>query len=1624
MRKKGLVLLLVLFLTITLSFAVTKTTSVGLLQNTARIFDFDNDGYNDALAFSDRIDSTLSKIILHKQNNSNFYKYQTITEKELKHCALSYQDYNLDGKIDIFFSCLNSSNQVVSELHELNNGKYEQTFTFTSEKTFTQNYYGDVLFFDFNNNGYSEILSCFLVDDNNLSIYYYNGVSFTKKTTNIPSTENNCNLVPLDINGNGYFDIIQYTYDANNFSLYLNNQNSEIPFIKEDPSEYFNMTFFSNVKIKTLKAYDSNNSGYSDLYYVVDLNNTGSTRDIEFGYFINNVTKEEITLNPPILNLTYLGGHRGITYSWDNDANEESIFNINITKTNNKTVTYNILINSSSYIYGDFFDNSYDYNSGFGNMLYRVNSNFSFPNIGFNASVQAILPSGMKSEKSNIEEYRPFYTYNESFQASGQTFYPEFCDGFDTNLDGIVDGGFEIIWPDGKTENLTFQRGSNDCLKETYSFSHNDWRITLTCIGNVDNICVPENKETTSNVDRGGVSLTSPQQETGTETNTNPKTDDPKQESPKIEEPKQQEEERIILDKESSAASAERIISAISENKIRHTREYSHITTSTKVTEKIRNLNLYSAENISLILEIPKSIIPNVSYIQKLDDFVVIRNNPIIAFQKEKLDSYQEYTFSYILPGRITESQLDTIITNITLNQELREEQRREVELQLEATEKVVQIETKTEIIGNKTIITLDIDVDKFASLTNVSIYQEIPKCLVEEINHLIATSDVPFEIIDADPLIVWHFDKLIDMQKIQLQINKLADDDCIDEVITMALAKQIIFSTSEIDYKKVILSALLIPAFALILIILSSFTHHKTHHDKKVNKLIKYIKTCHQKSIKNETIITKLKQKGWDEEIIKEAFKLNAKNKTHYYFQKLNIGVHEIVLLFLIFLNILEFLHMLSGDVDYFKKIISWIILGYLLYRVSISSIITGRANKILDIALIFSFFLLTMKNLVSFAKVAIMNVDLVQDLYAFIWRYNHIFETYLFLAGLIGIIIISILLSLNPARNPSITASLIKKQNFVKRLVVVHLSLVGFFVIVFNLMFEWLAIAVDSFVLITTIFVILFLAIKHHKKILDIGIIEEIAEDAEHVYEKIVSLFHYKKFLLLGISGMLILFILTEVANFIVPYITGIYNIIYFGNFDSMHTPLFYLKDFLNPHMSLFAQQIQGLDIAHIIFLALIYLFNIFAILYLLILPGRVWYNYFKQKDKPLFEVKHFRLKPFEIAIFISSLIIFITKPIFRITTLRTYDIVAKEKTLVGVDILTQAVNLEFMPILILISLLAGVLLGVLSLKAKKLISDHILLISFAFFTYYLYLFAITQYQYYIETIKSTLNIQPMIAVYLMLFMLITFIFLYGLGYITILYLYLPRWYQKTLKNMPIIGKILIHQHHHHIKHRDAYEDDHILQARKYIKKSLESGHELFITIEHLEEKGFEIEEIRQAIQLAVPDEAIWKGLDHYHHYHHNKEIIHALHKYIKKEYKKKDLKTIINETLNVKFTEQEIVQALKKTAKKTKNKHSKKIGQDLDSHWKKLDDLIIKAENNGVEFNKIHECLYFVKNKEGAILAEHVANTLVKRNIKFSDFVKSLRNFRFTEEDIRLALRFIKPKNAYDDEIIRWV
>lgn len=484
----------------------------------------------------------------------------------------------------------------------------------------------------------------------------------------------------------------------------------------------------------------------------------------------------------------------------------------------------------------------------------------------------------------------------------------------------------------------------------------------------------------------------------------------------------------------------------------------------------------------------------------------------------------------------------------------------------------------------------------------------------------------------------------------------------------------------------------------------------------------------------------------------------------------KLQQKIEISLLSMLIILHIADFLEILPGDLDFIKKIISWSALGYLFVKASLSTILIGYKKPRFDLVIILTYFLFIVKDLVSYVGVSIEEAHLFEKFYSLILTNAVLIEKYSFYLGAILLLFISLYMAFRfKIEQPSFMAVLHEQgppsqnmKEFSVRFISLLLVLVAFFIIIFNLAIEWLAIALDAPLVVIGILVYLFIIIRYHEKFYPTHFIYKIGHIGERFYEKFMQMFHYKETLYLGVMGLLALHLLTDVGNFIFPYIIGLKDILYFGQLGPGHTPLIHL---LRGDLS--ATGLTG-DIA----LTLTYLFNAIAMIFLLVLPTFAWYRFFK--GRPL------HISRTSLSLISSSLLCFALMPAFFIKKISL-------KGLAGVDIKTQSIlsSSSIIDLLIksrttaiIVVAALAVLLGVIIwlLEYNKTIEKDffiiLALIGLLFFGFYIYYYFISLYQYYINTIIFLLKSSEwLIAVYFIFFAIITILFYVG-GYIFFMY------------------------------------------------------------------------------------------------------------------------------------------------------------------------------------------------------------------------------------------------------------
>ncbi|MBD3313780.1 hypothetical protein GF345_05030 [Candidatus Woesearchaeota archaeon] len=485
---------------------------------------------------------------------------------------------------------------------------------------------------------------------------------------------------------------------------------------------------------------------------------------------------------------------------------------------------------------------------------------------------------------------------------------------------------------------------------------------------------------------------------------------------------------------------------------------------------------------------------------------------------------------------------------------------------------------------------------------------------------------------------------------------------------------------------------------------------------------------------------------------------------------KKLEFGAGEILLLFLIALNILEFAGLLPHDLDYLKKIISWVALGYLLYKADLTEIIFGYKDKLIDTLLILAYFLIIMKNFIVFSKTAVdaigsLEGSFLMPLYIFILDHALAFEIITFYIGAILLIIVACFnLFLNvDIKAPSIMA-MIHSEGMsegigqrIGRTITSFLIFVTFFIVVFNLIMEWLAWAIDSSILVLAIFFYFFFFIKYSRKFDAENFVYKVGNVGSDFYRNAIRLFHSKDTIMIAVSGILVLHLITDAGIFILPYITG-KEISYFTALGAGHETIITLAS-----ASLASVQ-AGLAKALVI---IGYLFNVLAALFLFIGPAFIWYELYSGERKGIPRIAYF--------LFFSSIAYLLMNPVFSMKRILI-------ERIAGVDIITTSLGMQNIQLYTMIAIAAGMTAFALTYMhvLRRCLKYIIFSLVAMFFGYYIYLFSFDIVAFYINALFN--GIPALAKFYFLIFLAATMLF-YSIGGIYFIYIALYSLHKKEV-------------------------------------------------------------------------------------------------------------------------------------------------------------------------------------------------------------------------------------------------
>jgi hypothetical protein len=469
---------------------------------------------------------------------------------------------------------------------------------------------------------------------------------------------------------------------------------------------------------------------------------------------------------------------------------------------------------------------------------------------------------------------------------------------------------------------------------------------------------------------------------------------------------------------------------------------------------------------------------------------------------------------------------------------------------------------------------------------------------------------------------------------------------------------------------------------------------------------------------------------------------------------KRLEIGLEELILAFLILIELLDFFTIIPPALEYVEKVVAIIAMCYLFYKASVTKITFGVREKNYDVLIVFAFILLSFKTVIGFLISAVREESIMQGFYNLVLSNAALIEKTSFWLGGVLLLVIAGALVHEKVKKPCILSIIHegKKAAGVRHSVVrflsIYLVLISVFVVVFMLAIEWLAITVDAPVMMIVLFFYLFVIVKRGRRMDTESFLFRVSESSEGFYSRFISLFHSRKTITTAITGLLVLHLLVEIGAFVIPYTTGLMYPAYFEQLGAGHAPLGPLmaNDFAMAGSALLQMGVL-----------IVYSLNVLAVLMLFFGPAYAWSCLYRKKRIALTNI---------FWLFFGGMTVFVLLPVFKIGQV-------KSAMLLGADITTQQIPVLQNVLLVLITaLVVMAIFYILGLRSIRQTTKLAFLVVFVYFGIYLYHFFISLAKYYIKAVTLLAQgKQYFIAAHMLIFFTIT-ILLYIGGYIMFLH------------------------------------------------------------------------------------------------------------------------------------------------------------------------------------------------------------------------------------------------------------
>lgn len=467
----------------------------------------------------------------------------------------------------------------------------------------------------------------------------------------------------------------------------------------------------------------------------------------------------------------------------------------------------------------------------------------------------------------------------------------------------------------------------------------------------------------------------------------------------------------------------------------------------------------------------------------------------------------------------------------------------------------------------------------------------------------------------------------------------------------------------------------------------------------------------------------------------------------------KISILIHYFLIISFILLNILDFFNLLAPDLDYVKKLISWTLLICVFYSINFTRMIFGFDDKRINSILITSFILLAFNKFIAILSFSEKG-PLFRDLLNLIANNAGIIAHFTFYMGAVSLLLLCVYAAWKTdIKKGSILGMLHESgkrpSNLIHiffRSLIILLVIAVFYQLLFDPILEWLAIIIDSSLVVLGLIVYSYYCLRKNKiKIherLHLGkIIDSVSDIGENIYLKFVSLFYKKKTVLLGFLGILVLHLIIDLSSIFLHYIFPFYKSFYIKVLGGMIT-----ENIFSLMIAAFADSmLTG------ILSSFVYIISSFGMLLLLITPAYLWYNYAIHKK--------IHISKNWICILLSSAAALIISRVYSIAAI-------KSSMLTGVIIQTSTA--QNIALSLMIPAIVYALSYLLFNKIRRILSLTSLIVINLFLGLYVSLFILSVFYYYTTSIISLLmNNNYLIASYVLFFFVVNILF-YFFGFI----------------------------------------------------------------------------------------------------------------------------------------------------------------------------------------------------------------------------------------------------------------